>query len=167
MSACQRGAPLDVQLALLKVTARPGLSRFEVIDRVLIENGGYFCGSCGSFHFDDGEQAAYAHDQAAAAWERFLRQNEVGGWVGGRVGLRGARSGGVGQAAACAPTLLCPVVPAAGLQRAQPAGVAGRQSAQATSLPCLTHCLPDCLLLPPLLRCCRCCCRLRVPRHDS
>ena len=40
LSACQRGAPLDAQLALLKVTARPGVSRLEVQDSVVDAWGG-------------------------------------------------------------------------------------------------------------------------------
>ena len=46
VSACQRGAPLDASLALVKVLARP-LTRVEVFEKVAADHG---VARCGAFH---------------------------------------------------------------------------------------------------------------------
>lgn len=47
LTACQRGAELDVSLALVKATARPGVHREEVFDDVCDDYGLQPCNGCG------------------------------------------------------------------------------------------------------------------------
>lgn len=49
LSACNRGAELDVSLVLVKATAEPGLTRRDIFNKLCKEDGGYMCPECGGW----------------------------------------------------------------------------------------------------------------------
>ena len=78
LSACQQGAELDVSLALVKCTAKPGVSLVECFEAVCASVGIEPCEGCGGLH------VAESGLSEAAIWELaeddfccVVMQNEV------------------------------------------------------------------------------------------